>query len=126
MIELLVVISVIAILIAILMPVLNKAREQVISVLFLNNARQMDLTAVYYTEDNDDKMMPMVIGQGRYASFLAKVINVLGKLYSIEVLERGCCLTCEPFVDTSRSLAITGKFAAKGKLFTFDNRRSLN
>lgn len=51
MIELLVVISIIAMLIAILMPALNKAKEQAKSVVFLNNTRQMGLAAVYYTED---------------------------------------------------------------------------
>ena len=60
----------------------------------------------------------MVVGQGRYASFLSKVINVRGKLYSIEVSRDGRTLTYEPYAGKSGTLDMTTKFATKGKLLS--------
>ncbi len=53
LIELLVVISIIALLVAILMPALNKARQQAQAAVCLNNQKQLGMTYLMYTNDNN-------------------------------------------------------------------------
>jgi prepilin-type N-terminal cleavage/methylation domain-containing protein/prepilin-type processing-associated H-X9-DG protein len=57
LIELLVVIAVIAILMAILMPALNRAREQGKRAACLNNCKQLALAWNLYADDNNDRMV---------------------------------------------------------------------
>jgi len=57
LIELLVVIAVIALLMAILVPVLRSAREQGQRVVCLSNLRQLTLAWVAYADDNDGKLV---------------------------------------------------------------------
>ncbi|UCE50770.1 MAG: prepilin-type N-terminal cleavage/methylation domain-containing protein [Phycisphaerales bacterium] len=57
LIELLVVIAIIAILLAILMPALNRVREQGKRAACLNNCKQMALSWNLYADDNDDKIV---------------------------------------------------------------------
>ena len=57
MIELLVVIAIIAILMAILMPALNRVKEQGKRVVCLNNMKQLTLTWIMYADENDDKLV---------------------------------------------------------------------
>jgi len=57
LIELLVVIAVIALLIALLVPVLNLARERAQRVVCLSNLRQLTLAWVAYADDNDGKLV---------------------------------------------------------------------
>ncbi len=56
LIELLVVIAIIAILMAILMPTMHRAREQGKRTVCLNNLRQMVMGWILYADDNDDKV----------------------------------------------------------------------
>ena len=72
-----------------------------------NNGRYDD-----YGED------AIVIGQGRYASYLSKVINVRGKLYSIDVAADGLSLGFEPFVGEVGTLDLSSQFATNGKLLS--------
>ena len=58
LIELLVVIAVIAILMAILMPALNRAREQGKRTACMNNLREMMTGWIMYADDNNDKIPP--------------------------------------------------------------------
>jgi len=57
LIELLVVIAIIAVLMAILVPALNSAREQGKRAVCLGNLRQLGLAWVLYADDNDDKIV---------------------------------------------------------------------
>jgi prepilin-type N-terminal cleavage/methylation domain-containing protein/prepilin-type processing-associated H-X9-DG protein len=62
LIELLVVIAIIAILMAILIPALNRAREQGKRAVCLNNLRQLTLAWILYADDNDDKIVNGLAG----------------------------------------------------------------
>ncbi|HCO95461.1 MAG TPA: hypothetical protein DIU00_16180 [Phycisphaerales bacterium] len=57
LIELLVVIAIIAILMAILVPTLNRAKEQGKRAVCLSNLKQMMLAWMMYADDNDDKVV---------------------------------------------------------------------
>jgi len=57
LIELLVVIAIIAVLMAILMPTLNRAREQGRRAACLSNLKQLTLAWIVYADDNDDKLV---------------------------------------------------------------------
>ena len=63
LVELLVVIGVIAALIAILLPVLQKAREHARQVVCASNMRQLGIAALAYANDNQG-IMPITIGIG--------------------------------------------------------------
>jgi prepilin-type N-terminal cleavage/methylation domain-containing protein/prepilin-type processing-associated H-X9-DG protein len=62
LIELLVVIAIIAILMAILMPALKRAREQGQRAVCLSNLKQLSLAWILYADDNDDKLVSSEAG----------------------------------------------------------------
>jgi len=62
LIELLVVIAIIALLMAILMPTLKRAREQGQRAVCLSNVRQLGLAWILYADDNDDKLVSSEAG----------------------------------------------------------------
>ncbi len=57
LIELLVVIAIIAVLMAILFPALNRAREQGRRAVCLNNLKQLALAWIMYADENDDRIV---------------------------------------------------------------------
>ncbi|MBI2299606.1 MAG: DUF1559 domain-containing protein [Armatimonadetes bacterium] len=64
LIELLVLIAIIAILAAILFPVFAKAREKARQTSCLSNVKQLQLAWLQYAQDYDERMMPMLLGNG--------------------------------------------------------------
>ena len=62
LIELLVVIAIIAILMAILMPALNRVREQGKRAVCMNNVKQLALAWTMYADENDDVLVNGAIG----------------------------------------------------------------
>jgi prepilin-type N-terminal cleavage/methylation domain-containing protein/prepilin-type processing-associated H-X9-DG protein len=64
LIELLVVIAIIAILASILFPVFAKAREMARATSCLSNMKQISLAIGMYRDDNDEQLMPAVMGDG--------------------------------------------------------------
>ncbi len=66
LIELLVVIAIIALLLSVIMPALNKAKEHARALLCRSNVRQMSLGLTLYAQDNDDKTMIFDHTPGRY------------------------------------------------------------
>ena len=66
LIELLVVIAVIAVLMAILMPTLNRAREQGKRVVCASTLRQLGLAWIQYADENDDRLVSSETGLAGY------------------------------------------------------------
>ena len=57
LVELLVVIAIIALLLSIIMPSLNKARELASGIICLGNQRSLSLAWVMYADENNDKIV---------------------------------------------------------------------
>jgi prepilin-type N-terminal cleavage/methylation domain-containing protein/prepilin-type processing-associated H-X9-DG protein len=74
LIELLVVIAIIAVLMAILFPALNRAKEQGKRAACMNNLKQMGLAWIVYADENDDKIVNGEADEGNDGRCILKSI----------------------------------------------------
>jgi prepilin-type N-terminal cleavage/methylation domain-containing protein len=73
LIELLVVVAIIAVLAAMLLPVLGRAREQTRRAVCISNLRQWAIGIQMYSSDNDDRLRPIILYAGGYYPMIIKV-----------------------------------------------------
>ena len=81
LVELLVVISIIALLVSILMPALAKARQQAQAVVCMSNTRQLALGWMMYTDDNDGRIMSA--SDGNENPWCNKPVDINGDALSL-------------------------------------------
>ena len=96
LIELLVVIAIIALLMAVLMPALSKARRQTQAVVCISNVRQLGMALLLYSEENEGAFLGELGTAGDGTRWFACLVDYFfgtGK-QTPENMTEGTCLMC--------------------------------
>jgi prepilin-type N-terminal cleavage/methylation domain-containing protein len=113
LIELLVVIAIIALLMSILMPALQRVKQQAKTIKCLANMKQWNLFFSMYTEDNDSRF-EAGIGSGHTYHWM----NALRPYYRNDPLIRCCPTALKPIIDESGQQApVFNVFSAWGRFW---------
>ncbi len=118
LVELLVVIAIIAILAALLLPVLSKAKARAASLQCVNNSRQLTICWHLYANDNNDKLVPNWIlgGSGLAApeAWIQGVVSIMPDATNPAFIRNGALFTYNKSLSIYLCPAMPGTPAPAG------------
>jgi prepilin-type N-terminal cleavage/methylation domain-containing protein len=121
LIELLVVIAIIAILMAILIPTMNRAREQGKRAVCLNNLKGLVLAWLMYTDDNDGRLVRGVAGDNSWVKLLGTLPNERPVEEQLDAMENGLLFEYAKMTKLYRC-----PVAGRGEMRTYSIVHSMN